>query len=269
MSTFIDKPKSPLYEYAFCQGFAQHLERLAGLASPEKWDYIRAHNPSPYPILFNYIQHTFKRVKEEHDSFGQDAQSTKICSASDKTCFNTGLYTANYEPIYGLFGPNGIPGKQDRYLIGFFKESDSNLRQFSQLPDRASYFSDIADLLFDARLPMRINIDHILETPENIQRLPSDLRETDRSYVRTLFDGALITVRKKLAANYKLAIPQYYNGRVQLLIPLTLNPTGQADLALAIYREEQHYAGRTCLTLDMAYNNARLIVKPESDWLRP
>ena len=28
-----------------------------------------------------------------------------------------------------------------------------------------------------------------------------------------------------------------------------------------------YYQGHTCLTLDMAYNNARLIVKSESTWL--
>lgn len=29
----------------------------------------------------------------------------------------------------------------------------------------------------------------------------------------------------------------------------------------------KYYQGHTCLTLDMAYNNARLIARPNSDWL--
>ena len=28
-----------------------------------------------------------------------------------------------------------------------------------------------------------------------------------------------------------------------------------------------YYQGHTCITLDMAYNNARIIAKPESNWL--
>ena len=30
-----------------------------------------------------------------------------------------------------------------------------------------------------------------------------------------------------------------------------------------------YYQGHTCLTMDMAYSNARLIAKPESNWLLP
>lgn len=269
MSATPAKPRSLLYEFAYCKDFPLTMARLVTLAAPEDWEFKRSPNPGPLPILFNYVHHTFKRIKEEYDSLDVTKKDTKICIVNDKACFNTGLYTTNYEPIFGLFGKNSIPGTQDWFLIGFFKESDFSLAPFAQLPERASYFTDISDLLFDPRLQVRVNIDHILDSPENFSRLPSDLQKQDKNYIRTVFEGALSNVRKRLAANYKIAIPQYYNGRVQLLIPMTLNPSGQANLALAIYRETNYYSGRTCLTLDMAYNNARLIVKPESDWLNP
>ena len=58
-----------------------------------------------------------------------------------------------------------------------------------------------------------------------------------------------------------MAGAQFYDGRIQLLLPLCL--TGdKPELALTIQREDGFYAARTCLTLDMAYNNARLIVAP-------
>ena len=42
------------------------------------------------------------------------------------------------------------------------------------------------------------------------------------------------------------------------------------DLALVVHKIENNtYTARTCLTLKMAYNNARLIVKPQSTWLKP
>lgn len=60
-------------------------------------------------------------------------------------------------------------------------------------------------------------------------------------------------------------MPQFYGGRIQLLLPLCL--TGdKPELALTIQREDGFYAARTCLTLDMAYNNARLICRPETSW---
>lgn len=43
----------------------------------------------------------------------------------------------------------------------------------------------------------------------------------------------------------------------------------KADLALVIYRQNEVYLASTCLNLDMAYNNARLLARPDSDWLEP
>ena len=39
------------------------------------------------------------------------------------------------------------------------------------------------------------------------------------------------------------------------------------DVAIAVTKKDNFYQGHTCITLDMAYNNARLIAKPESNWL--
>lgn len=64
-----------------------------------------------------------------------------------------------------------------------------------------------------------------------------------------------------------MAGAQFYDGRIQLLLPLCLT-VDKPELALTIQRENGFYAARTCLTLDMAYNNARLICRPESSWIK-
>jgi hypothetical protein len=43
----------------------------------------------------------------------------------------------------------------------------------------------------------------------------------------------------------------------------------QADLALVVERHQTFYRAATCLTLDMAYNNARQLARPDRDWLKP
>lgn len=83
-----------------------------------------------------------------------------------------------------------------------------------------------------------------------------------------LFDGAVQQAEKQVSANFKMAVPQFYKGSVQLLIPLSLN-SDKPQLALAIQRDGEVYQARTCLTLNMAYNNARLIVRPDANWLDP
>ena len=56
---------------------------------------------------------------------------------------------------------------------------------------------------------------------------------------------------------------------IQLLLPLCLSDPQRADLALVIDSQGEFYRAATCLTLDMAYNNARRLVKPDRDWLQP
>lgn len=151
----------------------------------------------------------------------------------DRCLFNTGLYTRRYETIYGLFEPNTKPDARQRWFLkGFFKESDPMLVSFEYLPCRVRFAEDPSELVFDYRLPIRSNIDHILGDEENLTRIPASLM-----------------------------------GEGNSLLPLCL--TGdKPELALAIQREDGFYAARTCLTLDMAYNNARLICRPETSWIK-
>lgn len=115
---------------------------------------------------------------------------------------------------------------------------------------------------------IRSNIDHILGDEENLTRIPASLMgEGNSLLLRRAFEGAVVEAARRAAANYTLAVPQFYGGRIQLLLPLCL--TGdKPELALTIQREDGFYAARTCLTLDMAYNNARLICRPETSWIK-
>lgn len=40
--------------------------------------------------------------------------------------------------------------------------------------------------------------------------------------LRRAFEGAVVGGRRRAAANYTLAVPQFYGGRIQLLLPLCL-----------------------------------------------
>ena len=82
--------------------------------------------------------------------------------------------------------------------------------------------------------------------------------------------------RAKLLAerNYKLPVTQYWKetNEVQFLLPLYIEEseyTGRPECALALRRSKSgdYYEGTTILSLDMAYNNARLIAKPDVTWL--
>ena len=102
-------------------------------------------------------------------------------------------------------------------------------------------------------------------------------RKDDRGdrFRRDLQNGlkdAVDTARKYCKWNYKTAIPIYYprNNSISLLLPLKLqaNHNSQADVALVVERlQNGNYQGQTILTLEMAYQDARQICRPNSEWL--
>ena len=54
------------------------------------------------------------------------------------------------------------------------------------------------------------------------------------------------------------------------MIPLCLDSDHTADVALLVEKTESgNYLGHTILTLPMAYLDARLLCRPNSDWLQP
>ena len=77
---------------------------------------------------------------------------------------------------------------------------------------------------------------------------------------------------KRVSWNFKTAIPQYYPPakKLQLLLPLCLVSDDVVDVALAVERTVSgNYLAYTVLPLNWAYKNARLICRPDSDWLAP
>ncbi len=241
--------------------FENTLIALKNLAMDEEWSYTYTPSTKAYPILFNYLIHTFAKIQEEN----------KISFYNKNACFNTGLVTDNQEEIFMLFRKkkNGSMVFHD-----FCKESSNELLKFGSLPERASYFNNASDLIYDLNTELRINIDHIVNDTENFSRFPEQIKLLHKHQLINTFQGAVEHAKKRIKRNYLTAVPQYYrgyvaDGQLQLLLPLCLIEPSKADLALAVYKNEGVYSGRTCLTLDMAINNARLITKPDDEWLRP
>ena len=260
METRNNNLSTSLFDFAYCPKWEEQKRTLASFALPEKW----GNDKEEFKILDSYINHTYKRLAVLENA--AENKGRWISFTQETACFNTGLYTENYNRIFAVFYKNTTPDKQPYRLKGFFDESDNALMDFKILPNRASYFNTIDELLFNPNYELRVNLNHILNDEENLRRIPEEYRNSKN--LRTLFNGALDMAKKRIAANYNIAVPQYYDGKLQLLIPISLNgDLTQTDLVLAVSRHDGVYIGRTCLTLEMAYNNARLIAKPEVPWI--
>ncbi|MBM3756694.1 MAG: DUF3825 domain-containing protein [Acidobacteria bacterium] len=64
----------------------------------------------------------------------------------------------------------------DWYLDGFYDSYARELSRFRPLPDLATYFSDVNDLVLDISYDIEVQIGHILDQPENVERLPTVLQ---------------------------------------------------------------------------------------------
>jgi hypothetical protein len=246
--------------FALMPKFDDNIEFLAGLAEPEEWDYKNTQLTEPKPILRNYIRYTYRLIAEEK----------KVAVTQDEkyACWNTGLITPSQEPIFMVFEENKLSNHPAYWhFLKFVRKGEWELNKFLSLPEMAHYFDDPAYLVYDTRKELRTNIEHIVQYNRN--RFPAALQSMNTFGLQNLVKGAIDSVHERVKRNYKTAIPQYYSSSIQLLLPLSLTHPSKADLALVVDRFSDFYRASTCLTLDMAYNNARQLARPDRDWLQP
>lgn len=242
-----------LHEDIYFGDVNQKYNELAAL-SKENWN---VNGRTDNHILKNYLKYTYKKLEEEG----------KIVKDATKGIFNTGLFTEYYEPIYAYLEANTAGGTQPYYLKSFSTPYDLGTMGICKLPERANYFEQPELLVFDAKCDINVQYKHILSDQYNVDRIPDEIKAAKN--IQYIFSGAIEAMKKRVTANYKIAVPQYFNGKIQLLLPLCLVDPEVPDLALVVTKNSagNFYQGHTCLTLDMAYANARLIAKPDSNWL--
>jgi hypothetical protein len=124
---------------------------------------------------------------------------------------------------------------------------------------------------------LSLNYDHILvgdreRFPEGVLRLVATLSPSAAEYeLKSRIDKAIELAKKRTRWNINTAIPHYFPSfrRLDILLPLCLLDPSKVDVALAVQRVDRGYSGNTILPLDWAYKSARLVRRPDSDWLQP
>lgn len=236
------------------------LTSLATIAMPEDWDN-RVERTGSRPVLQSYLRYTLRQLNNERKVEAPERPG-------DRAAFDTGLFTPHYERIFGI-----AVRRANRWEIdSFVRERDRGLGFLGAArPSRASYFTDPTDLVYDHRRTLRESYEHIVD--ENVARFPTNLQQ-DTALRRMALKGAIDEAIKRVQMDYRTAVPVVYfpgargRGIIQLLLPLVFDDSQIARLALVVGREgDDEYLARTVLTIDMAYNNARLLTRPGSDWL--
>jgi len=266
-------PRRPLDRFARLgeeEDWAGAVAPLVALAEREDWNlYGEADaQAGDNPILVSYLAHTFARLEvEEHERNRGD--KIAVAESGQYACFNTGLVTPLQEEIFAFFEVNRTsPDLAPWFLKAFVPESDRRLdANFGgRLPELARYFDDPAQLIYNPDLPLVMDASHIVE--DNLERFPSPFQQ-NAYMTEQVLEGQRARLERRARRNYKTAVPQYHHGAIQLLLPLHLSERRHADLALVVERTADCYRAATVLPLQWAYRNARLLTKPDPDWLVP
>ena len=253
-----------LYDFAQIPDFHRNIAQLAGMAEQEDWTYHKTKSQLQFPILENYVNNTYKRIAiEKKISYSKD---------NNYCCFDTGLVTrSSGEPIYMMFRVNNNPQIDCFWHFDKFVrlgEHEMNSR-FEKVPEMAMYWEDPSKIIYDPRKDLNVNVEHIIQ--DNKERFPEPYASMDDYNLQIYLSGCVENTEKRLKRNYKLAVPQYFftSNTIQLLLPLCIAKREIADLAIVVEDYGNMYRASTCLTLDMAINNARLLARPDRDWLNP
>ncbi len=286
--------------------YSSVLELLADSTLDERWHFGRepnAHNP--YPILDAYLKYTFYKLQKE----GKIAEykSPKEAWAIFNTGLVDHLYDPLYALFTANRRPEQPWAFYDFCVPGKGPSGKQLTAVFGALPEPAKYFTSNFDMLLDTSKDMFVDYEHVIIDGVRRDRFPQrflsrhvprgiewqDYRaldfeprqdflgklsatiEADVQCMRAIknrLEDAKILAEKRTRWNFKTAIPQYYprDDIMSLLLPLAIVDDQVVDVALVVTRNPSgSYQGRTVLPLSWAYKNARLVCRPDSDWLTP
>jgi hypothetical protein len=292
-------PKSAITNWAYLGHYQTTINKLKDLALEERWHYKDFNPDYPYPILVNYFHYTFYKLTKEKSkilySDNYAAFNTGLVDKRYEPIYALFIKKSDYTQEWRLF---------DFCIAGEGHAGKDLVRFFENKPKRAHYFDNVTDMLYDTRSnEPEMDIKHIIL--DNVSRLPvnfifenkpsnfdlknpeiltilerqryfealSSAIETDTKTYRNMtnrFKDALKLAIKRVEWNFKTAIPMYFptNNKITLLLPLALLDDEIVDIALVVEKTKSgNYIGHTILPLSWAYTNARLVARPDSDWL--
>jgi len=298
------KPKQALFDWAFMGththgSYSDILKQLKDLALPEQWYYGHSiPSDGKLPILDNYFRYTFFKLKKEGKILEGDefaAFNTGLVNKTYKDIF----------ALFKKHEDEGLPWSFNSFCVeGEDWGGKRMVSEFKELPLRANYFNEPVEMIYDTTAG-KPSLDHTHILVENASRLPfafleencpkgfhvenietmdfnrrqeyftelsSAVKGDERNlrYMKGRLDDAVDLALKRTIWNFKTAIPMYYptTDKMSLLLPLALVNDDNVDVALVVGRQKSgNYIGHTILPLDWAYSNARLITRPDSDWL--
>ena len=257
-----------------------------------------------YQILESYLRHTFSKLMQEYRKPRSYNFGKIVFSKDRKYCyFNTGLLTRYAQELYltgevsgmkdsGIFtcvSPRFIDSKIELVRSFGFNQND-----IDPGPSVATFFKSLTEIVYDPNLTIDFTdakLEHIIDDGIARGRFPRKYtvnqfgKEVPPWSLAQSLKTAIQTAELLAKRNYKYVIPQYRpastevvagrrvqrEGQIQFLMPIYLSAdyTTPPDFTLVLSRKDEFYVPETILLLPWAYNNARILCRPDISWLTP
>lgn len=302
-------PGELLMTWAYLNDWRQTVQKLRDMALPEKWYYGSEDNNND--ILWNYLRFTFSKLWRESkvmETNNYAAFNTGLVderfeyiyamfvpnpSGQSEWRFKGFCVEAEEElgkDLIRFFNPLPRPATYFRSIndMVYMIDSDRSLRDQAPRPDyRHIIIENTQRLPMDFLIKQCYDYPDIMTLIDDVQKKQIrderlsiwsniskaiDINKEVFKRIKDRISEAIDLAVKRVAWNYKTAIPMYYpkGGKMTLLLPLSLNKESVVDVALVVESTGSgNYLGHTIIELDWAYNNSRLVCKPLSDWLTP
>lgn len=268
-----------IFEYAKVAEWDSRLADLAAMAEPERWTYLSVPDKSSRPILDSYVRYTFLLLYQQDRLAESDRTScfnTGLLTPNQEEIFGVFRVSDMYDPGKPVSATN-----KKWFLTSWVRSGEKQLTDFFELPGLASYWTDPAELVFNPQLQVQLNLDHIIRDNLNrfpvelgghldVNGVPSDLVvtpdiEADVVWIdqhtsfeiqnnadvplatRNALEGAMKHSIRLAQRSYRIAVPQFHFGKVQLLLPIYLRSSTRPDLALTLERHGAWYRAATVL----------------------
>ena len=254
------------------------LRQIEKEAIKENWK-LKSHEKSKisYPVLSSYLAFTFYKLVTEYQCFRKDRpDKVKLGFSNDGkfVAFNSNLLDRHWGEIYicGELKTNGddLLIYKPRRCTRLELTNRYHIQLSSSTLKPAEFFTDINDVVYHADWP--VEKENFTKYEHCIKRLQE--RYPDREITSKELNSAIEISIKLAQRNYKLIVPMYYPAekRIQFLMPLYFGDAETLpDCALVLSpmnEATKYYMPETIFDLDQAYMDARLIAKPDSEWLR-
>lgn len=245
------------------------------------WDFTQPKFQNNYPAkppkLRNYLLYTFIRLRELELS--DPGKYFVLSDDGNWICFNTGLQDQYAADLYSIFQkyapPSGVTPQKpaaDWVYRGTATARETAYRSHfgTKLPELAWYSHESRDYIFNSSYSIDTDVfDHMFDRAKERSGLPATASD---EAVRNYLKGAIENLIPKIRRNYKTAIPMYFieEKRMQLLLPFH-STNGRDVSCFLVERDDTNhvYKIKTILDMDQAYFAARLITRPDKEWLNP